>query len=284
MAWDRQITIKTAQEIEIMRAAGKINAEALAAVRAVIRPGVKTADLNAAAEEVMRKYGVISPFKHYPGAYPYPASTTISINDELVHGIPGKRKLKEGDIVSVDSGVIYEGFVADSAFTAGVGQISEQAQRLLDVTEGALYAGIRQMVANHRVGDVSAAVQQYVESRGFSVTREYTGHGVGRHMHEGPQVPNYGIAGRGLLLRAGMTIALEPMVLVKSYRTRVLPDEWTVASEDGELTAHFEHSVAITEQGPYILTVIQEEQTKLEYWDRLLKSRVNTGQSQEETV
>lgn len=180
--------------------------------------------------------------------------------------------------------MIYEGFVADSAFTAGVGQISEQAQRLLDVTEGALYAGIRQMVANHRVGDVSAAVQQYVESRGFSVTREYTGHGVGRHMHEGPQVPNYGIAGRGLLLRAGMTIALEPMVLVKSYRTRVLPDEWTVASEDGELTAHFEHSVAITEQGPYILTVIQEEQTKLEYWDRLLKSRVNTGQSQEETV
>lgn len=284
MAWDRQITIKTAQELEVMRAAGKINAEALAAVRAVIRPGVKTADLNAAAEEVMRKYGVKSPFKNYPGAYPYPASTTISINDELVHGIPGKRKLKEGDIVSVDSGVIYEGFVADSAFTAGVGQISEQAQRLLDVTEGALYEGIRQMVVNHRVGDVSAAVQQFVESRGFSVTREYTGHGVGRHMHEGPQVPNYGMPGRGLLLRAGMTIALEPMVLVKSYRTRVLPDEWTVASEDGELTAHFEHSVAITEQGPYILTVIHEEQTRIEYWDRLLNGRVNTGQSQGETV
>ena len=274
MAWDRQITIKNARELEIMRAAGKINAEALAAARALIRPGVTTADLNAAAEEVMRKHGVYSPFKNYPGPYPYPASTTISVNEELVHGIPGKRKLKEGDIVSVDSGVVYEGFVADSAFTAGVGQISTEARRLLEVTEGALYEGISKMVVNNRVGDVSAAVQRYVESRGFSVTREYTGHGVGRSMHEGPQVPNYGVAGRGLLLRAGMTIALEPMVLVRSYRTKVMPDDWTVASEDGGLTAHFEHSVAITEDGPYILTVVDDHQTRI-----AAGSQANTGQS-----
>ncbi len=263
MAWDRQITIKTPQEIELMRQAGKINAQALAAARAIIRPGVTTADLNAAAEEVMRQYGVYSPFKHYPGPYPYPASTTISLNDELVHGIPGKRKLKEGDIVSIDSGVVYEGFVGDSAFTAGVGEISPAAQRLLEVTEAALYEGIRKMVANNRVGDVSSAIQQYVESRGFAVTREYTGHGVGRQMHEGPQVPNYGVPGRGMLLRNGMTIALEPMVLAGTFRTRVMPDEWTVASDDGSLTAHFEHTVAITPDGPYILTALRDEDTRL---------------------
>lgn len=262
MAWDRQITIKTPQEIAVMREAGKINALALAAARAAIHPGATTADLNAAAEEVLRKHGAYSPFKNYPGPYPYPASTNVSVNEELVHGIPGKRKLKEGDIVSVDCGTVFEGFVADSAFTAGVGQLAPDAQRLLEVTEGSLYAGIRKMVANNRVGDVSAAVQQYVESRGFSVTREYTGHGVGRQMHEGPQVPNYGIPGRGMLLRVGMTIALEPMVLTKSFRTRVLSDEWTVASADGGLTAHYEHSVAITEEGPYILTVINDSDTK----------------------
>lgn len=263
MAWDRQITIKTPQEIALMREAGKINALALAAARAAIRPGATTADLNAAAEEVLRKHGAYSPFKNYPGPYPYPASTNVSVNDELVHGIPGKRKLKEGDIVSVDCGTVFEGFVGDSAFSAGVGHISPEAQRLLDVTETALYEGIRKMVVNNRVGDVSAAVQAYVESQGFSVTREYTGHGVGRRMHEGPQVPNYGVPGRGMILRAGMTIALEPMVLTKSYRTRVMPDEWTVVSADGELTAHFEHSVAITDEGPYILTVVDESETRL---------------------
>src|SRR5512133_3929579 len=228
MAWDRQITIKTEQEIAIMRAAGKINAEALAAARAASRPGATTADWNAAAEEALRKHSVYSPFKNYPGPYPYPASTTISVNEELVHGIPGKRKLKEGDIVSVDCGTVYEGYVADSAITFGVGEISPEAQRLLDVTEASLYEGIKYMVANNRVGDVSAAVQSYVESRGFAVTREYTGHWVGRNMHEGPHVPNYGTPGRGLLLRNGMTIALEPMVLAGTYQTRVLPDEWTV--------------------------------------------------------
>src|SRR5512133_1314507 len=273
MAWDRQITIKTEQEIAIMRAAGKINAEALAAARAIARPGVTTADLNAAAEEVLRKHGVYSPFKNYPGPYPYPTSTTISLNEELVHGIPGKRKLKEGDIVSVDCGTVYEGYVADSAITVGVGHLSAEAKHLLEVTEASLYEGIRYMIANNRVGDVSAAVQNYVESRGFSVTREYTGHGVGRQMHEGPQVPNYGTPGRGLVLRVGMTIALEPMVLAKSYRTRVMPDEWTVVSADGGLTAHYEHSVAVTEDGPYILTALKDSDT------RLPAQSVNTGQS-----
>jgi methionyl aminopeptidase len=274
MAWDRQVTLKTAEEIAVMREAGKINAQALSAARSAIRPGATTADLNAAAEEVLRKHGVYSPFKNYPGPYPYPASTTISVNEELVHGIPGKRKLKEGDIVSVDCGTVFEGFVADSAFTAGVGHLSPEAQRLLEVTEGALYEGIRHMVANNRVGDVSAAIQAYVESRGFSVTREYTGHGVGRRMHEGPQVPNYGLPGRGMLLRPGMTIALEPMVLAKSFHTRVMPDEWTVASADNGLTAHFEHSIAITENGPYILTALEDQ----------IQSESNTGQSETKHV
>lgn len=257
MVWDRQINLKTSEELEKMRTAGRINAEALAAAHAILRPGVTTADLNAAAEEVLKKYGVYSPFKNYSGPYPYPASTTVSVNEELVHGIPSKkRKLKEGDIVSVDCGTVFEGYVGDSAFTAGVGEVSPETQRLLEVTEMALYTGIAKMVIGNRVGDVSAAVQEYAESRGFFVTREYTGHGVGRRMHEGPQVPNYGTPGRGMPLRAGMTIALEPMLLVGTALTKTLADEWTVVSADGSLTAHFEHSVAVTEQGPVILTLL----------------------------
>jgi methionyl aminopeptidase len=254
MSWDRQITIKTAHELELMREAGRINAEALAAAKAIIRPGVTTGDLNAAAEEVLRKHGCYSPFKNYPGPYPYPASTNVSVNYEMVHGIPGRRKLKEGDIVSIDCGTVYEGFVGDSAFTAGVGEISEDAQKLLAATEGALYAGIEKMVAGNHLGDVSYAIQQYSESRGFYVTREYTGHGVGRRMHEGPMAPNFGTAGKGLVLKAGMTIALEPMLLVGTAETYVLPDQWTVSSVDGSLTCHFEHTVAVTENGPLILT------------------------------
>ncbi len=257
MAWDRQITIKTPAELEIMREAGRINAEALAAAKAIIRPGVTTADLNAAAEEVLKKYGVYSPFKNYPGPYPYPSSTCVSVNEELVHGIPNpKHKLKEGDIVTMDCGTVYEGFVGDSAFTAGVGEISATARKLLEVTEKSLYEGIAQMRAGNHTGDVSAAIQRYVESHGLYVTREYTGHGVGRQMHEGPQLPNYGIPGRGLLLRPGITIAIEPMVLVGTPVTRVMADQWTVTSWDGSLTAHFEHSVAVTDGDPIILTAL----------------------------
>lgn len=258
MAWDRQISVKTPQEIEIMRAAGKINAEALTAARSIVQPGVTTADLNAAAEDVLKKHGVTSPFKNYPGPYPYPTSTTICINEELVHGIPGKRKLKEGDIVSVDCGTLYEGFVADSALTVGVGTISQQAKRLLEVTQKALEIGISTMIAGNHVGDIGAAIEQYVRSCGFYVTHTYTGHGVGRQMHEGPSVPNFGRPGTGVLLRNGMTIALEPMVLVGTSETRVMPDEWTVISKDRSLTAHFEHSVAITENGPVILTAYND--------------------------
>ncbi len=264
MSWDRQITLKTPEELERMRAAGRINAEALQAAKAAIHPGASTHDVNAAAEAVLKKYGAISPFKNYPGAYPYPASTCVSVNEELVHGIPSRsRKLKAGDIVTVDCGTIFEGFVADSAFTAPVGEVSEAARNLLETTEEALYRGIEQMVAGAHVGDVSAAVQRYVESRGLHVTREYTGHGVGRRMHEGPQVPNYGVPGKGLTLRSGMTIALEPMVLIGTWRTKVLPDQWTVVSEDLSLTAHFEHSVAVTAEGPYILTAWDESGTRL---------------------
>jgi len=218
-------------------------------------PGVPTADLNAAAEEVLRKHKCFSPFKGY-GYPPFPASITTSINRELVHGIPSRnRKLKEGDIVSIDCGTVLDGLVADSAFTAGVGEITPEAQDLLNVTEGALYAAIEQMRSGNRTGDVSAAIQNHVESRGYCLTREYTGHGVGRQMHEGPQLPNYGKPGTGMVLKAGMTIAIEPMVLVGTAETRVLPDQWTVVSADGSLTAHFEHSVAVTEGEPLILTV-----------------------------
>ena len=255
MSWDRVINIKSADEIAIMREAGRINAEALAAVRALIRPGVTTADLNAAAEEILHRHGCYSPFKNYPGPYPYPASICTSINEELVHGIPGKHKLHEGDIISVDCGTVHEGFVGDSAFTAAVGEISPQAQRLLEVTEGALQVGIAKMVPGNRIGDVSSAVQEYIEGNGFYITRVYTGHGVGRRMHEGPQLPNYGTPGRGIQLKAGMTIALEPMVLIGTSDTVVMPDEWTVISADHSLTAHFEHSVAVTEGEPLILTL-----------------------------
>ena len=255
MSWARQVHIKSPAELQVMREAGRINASVLAAVKERIRPGVSTADLNAAAEEVLRKHGCVSPFKGY-GRPPFPSSITTSINQELVHGIPSKqRRLKAGDIVSIDCGTILDGFVADSAFTAGVEEISPEAQNLLDVTKEALLAAIDKMRVGNRTGDVSAAIQNYVEGRGYHVTREYTGHGVGRQMHEGPQVPNYGRAGTGMPLKAGMTIAIEPMVLVGTAATKVLPDQWTVLSADGSLTAHFEHTVAVTEGEPLILTV-----------------------------
>ena len=258
MSWDRQVSIKSDAEIAVMRKAGEINAQALAAAKNAVHPGVTTAEINEAAESVLKKYGVYSPFKNYPGPFPYPASTTVSVNDELVHGIPGKRRVKEGDIVSIDCGTVFEGFVADSAISVAVGEVSPETFELLKITEKSLYIGIEKMVAGNRIGDISSAVQQYVEGEGLFVTREYTGHGVGRRMHEGPQVPNYGLPGNGMLLRKGMTIALEPMVLVGTHVTQVQPDGWTVTSRDGSLTAHFEHSVAITDNGPMILTLLPD--------------------------
>ena len=239
-----------------MREAGRINAEALEAAVSLVEPGVTTAELNAAFEAVQETYGVISPFKNYPGPYPYPGSICTSVNDELVHGIPGDRKLLEGDIVSIDCGTVYEGFVGDMAVTVPVGNVSKSTERLINVTREALKIAIAQMVPGNTIGDIGYAVQTYVEGEGFFITRTYTGHGVGREMHEGPQVPNYGKPGRGMRLREGMTIALEPMVLVGTPNTLVKDDEWTVASADGSLTAHFEHTVAVTADGPMILTVV----------------------------
>jgi methionyl aminopeptidase len=256
MSVQRGVYLKSDEEIAIMREAGRINALALAATRELLRPGVTTAELDAAAAEVIRKHNAKPAFLGVMGAYPYPATITASINDELVHGIPGKRKLKEGDIISVDCGTIFEGFVGDSAYTAGVGEISEAARRLIEITEESLRVGIDMLRSGNRVGDVGAAIQEFVEGQGYHLTREYTGHGVGREMWEGPQVPNYGVNGRGMPLRKGMTIALEPMVLVGTQRTKVLPDQWTVASMDGSLTAHFEHSVAVTDGEPLILTAV----------------------------
>ncbi len=256
MTWDEKINVKSASEIALMREAGRINAEALDAVKKLVQPGVTTAELNAEAERILTKYGAYSPFKGYGGPRPFPASICASVNEELVHGIPGGRQLKAGDIISVDCGAVFNGFVGDATILLGVGEISQKASDLIRVTEKALELAIAQMLPGNHTGDVGAAVERYVESQGFYITRMYTGHGVGRQMHEGPQVPNYGKPGTGILLREGMTIALEPMVLVGTSQTKVLRDGWTVVSKDGSLTAHCEHTVAVTANGPEILTLL----------------------------
>lgn len=250
------IVIKSARDIEIMREAAKINVEALRAVLAAVRPGITTAELDRIAYRVITRYGGEPAFLGYPpgSRHPFPATLTTSINEELVHGIPGPRQLREGDILSVDCGTVYKGFVADSAVTVPVGEISPLARRLLEVTEQALYVGIEKCVPGNRLGDISHAIQHYVESHGFNVAREYGGHGVGRAMHEDPHIPNWGHPGKGQPLRVGMTFALEPMVMVGDPALRVLDDHWTVVTEDGQLCAHFEHTIAVTENGPEILT------------------------------
>lgn len=239
-----------------MRRAGRVVAEVLERMREWVVAGTTTAELNEGAEEVIRARGATPSFKGYPpgSQHPFPASICASVNEELVHGIPGPRVLQEGDIISIDVGVILDGYHGDAAVTLAVGQISPEAQRLLEVTEGALYAGIAAARTGNRSGDISAGIQFYVESRGYNVVREYTGHGIGRKMHEDPQVPNFGQPRQGVRLRQGMTIALEPMVLAGDNRVRVLDDHWTVVSCDGELTAHFEHSIAITDGNAVILS------------------------------
>jgi len=250
--------IKTELEIEKMQAAGHLNALVLEEIKKLIKPGVKTSDLDRTAEAIIRDNGGIPTFKGYPGPYPYPATLTISINEEMVHGIPSGRELVEGNIVSVDCGTTLDGYIGDSAFTKGVGEIGEEESRLIRVTRESLYKGIEQVLPGKHLGDVSAAIQEHVENVGYHVPRQYTGHGVGRQMHEPPQVPNFGIPGQGLVLKKGMTIAIEPMVLVGTHKTRVLSDEWTVISVDHSLTAHYEHTVAVTANGPLILTKVRE--------------------------
>jgi len=250
------VVLKSERELEAMREAGRVNALALSAAAAIVRPGITTSKIDEAAVAVLREHMAQAAFLGVPGPFPYPATTTVCVNDELVHAIPGKRRLKEGDIVSIDCGSIVDGFVGDSAITIPVGQVSSKAEHLMEVTLDALVIGIEQMIEGNRTGDISAAIQSHVEANGFNVVREYTGHGVGRHMHEDPQVPNYGSPGKGIRLRPGMTIALEPMVLAGSPETRTLPDGWAVASADGHLTAHFEHTVAVTSDGPRVLTAL----------------------------
>ena len=246
---------KSARELGLMREAGRINAQALNAMRAAARPGVTTLQLEAVAERILRENGAQSSFKDYPGPYPYPFVTTISVNDELVHGLPGPRVLRDGDLVSADCGSIVQGDHADSAIRFVVGQASPEAQRLIEVTEQSLYLGIAEMLPGRRTGDVTAAMQAFVESHGFHMVRLYTSHGIGRNMHEPPELRYHVQPGTGTVLRPGMTIALEPMVLVGTPETRTLADQWTVASADGSLTAHFEHTVAVTEGQPEILTL-----------------------------
>lgn len=243
--------IKSGSEMGRMRRAGEIVAQVLAEVEGVVKPGVTTAELDALAYEVIVREGGVPSFKGYRG---YPATICASINEQIVHGIPDQRRLREGDILSVDVGVIYEGYQGDAARTFAVGKISRKAQALLSVTAGALDAGTAQVRAGNRLGDVSHAIQAYVEANSLSVVREYNGHGIGREMHEEPQVPNFGAPGRGIILEPGMTLALEPMVNVGTWRTKVLADQWTVVTADGALSAHFENTIAVTDGEPDILT------------------------------
>ncbi|HEX9824389.1 MAG TPA: type I methionyl aminopeptidase [Actinomycetota bacterium] len=243
---------KSPEELEKLRRAGRITARAREAVVAAVRPGVTTAQLDAIAEEVMRSEGAVPSFKGYRG---FPASICASINQELVHGIPGPRALREGDLFSVDVGAIWEGFHGDSAVTVYVGDSPPgDLEKLMRVTEESLEAGIGRALAGGRLSDISHAVEQVVEGAGFSVVREYVGHGIGRALHEDPQVPNYGTPGRGPELRPGLALAIEPMVNAGGWETRQLDDGWTVVTADGSLCAHFEHTVAITEDGPEVLT------------------------------
>jgi methionyl aminopeptidase len=249
---------KSARELALMRQAGRINAQALATMAAAVRPGVTTQQLDALAERVILQSGAVPAFKGYPGPDPYPNATTISVNDALVHGIPGPRVLREGDIVSLDCGTLYQGYYGDSATTVACGGASPLARKLLEVTEQSLRVGIAEMRAGRRTGDVAAAMQGYVERHGFYMVRDYTSHGIGRRMHEDPEVRYYVRPGTGTLLRPGLTIALEPMVMVGTAETRTLGDQWTVVSADGSLAAHFEHTVAVTEGEPEILTRLED--------------------------
>ena len=238
-----------------MRHAGRIVGECHLLLRDAVRPGVTTAQLNGLVHEYITRQGGIPSFLGYPGPTPYPAATCISVNEQIVHGIPGPRVLHEGDIVSIDIGVIWKGYHGDSAWSYPVGRISKAAQDLLDVTEQTLYHALEFARAGGRLGDISHAIQSYAEGRGYGVIRKYISHGVGRAMHEDPQIKNYGDAGKGMLLRPGMTFAIEPMIARGHYDTRELADGWTVVTADGSLAAHFEHSIAISEHGgPEILT------------------------------
>lgn len=246
------IELKGPEEIALMRQAGRAVAEVLAILRQEIRPGLMLKKLDDTVRREFAKRKVVPTFLHYNG---YPARVCVSVNDEVVHGIPDRRVLQEGDVVSIDLGATYNGFVGDAAITVGVGRISPEAERLVRVTEEALWQGIKAARAGARLGQISAAIQAHAEGNGFAVVREYVGHGVGRSMHEDPQVPNFGPPDRGPVLQKGMTLALEPMVTAGGWQTKKDSDGWTVRTADGSLAAHFEHTIAITEGEAQVLTL-----------------------------
>lgn len=248
------IVLKTGRELKIMKEACSISAGALEVAGKAVEPGVTTAEIDRLAEEYIRRRGGEPNFKNYEG---YPATACISINNEVIHGIPSeKRKLRAGDIVSIDLGAKFDGYHGDNAATFACGDVSPEAKRLMDTTRESLYEGIRAVCAGGRIGDIGHAVQSYVEARGYSVVRQFVGHGVGTHLHEAPEVPNFGTPGRGIRLMPGMTIAIEPMVNAGGYDVKVQPDGWTVLTKDGSLSAHFEHTIVITADGPKIMTVV----------------------------
>lgn len=245
------IVIKTDREIQLMRKAGRINAQAHELVRKLIRPGVTTQEIDRAVEDFIRSKDAIPAFKGYQG---FPASICASVNEEVVHGIPGNRVLKDGDIISIDIGTVYEGYVGDSADTYAVGNINQEAKRLIDITRKSFFDGLEFAKEGYRLSDISHAVQKCVEKEGFSVVRDFVGHGIGKDMHEDPQIPNFGKPGRGPRLQKGMVLAIEPMVNQGVYNVWLLENDWTVITRDGKLSAHYEHTVAITDGEPVILT------------------------------
>lgn len=248
------IVLKSAEEIQSMREAGRVVAQAHALVRELIKPGITTLDLDRAVEEFLLKQNAIPAFKGYQG---YPASICASVNEVVVHGIPSKDVvLEEGSIISVDIGAFVDGFCGDSAWTYPVGEVDSQVLNLLQATEESLFLGIEQAKVGNRLSDISHAVQKRAEEGGFSVVRDFVGHGIGRQMHEAPQIPNFGPPGRGPRLKAGMTLAIEPMINVGGYHVQVLEDNWTVVTRDNKWSAHFEHTIAITDEGPVILTLL----------------------------
>jgi methionyl aminopeptidase len=245
------ILLKSPQELAKMEVANRIVAEVLAGVKERVQPGIETRELDELAEEMCRRHQVAPAFKGYRG---YPRSICISVNDEIVHGIPGARQIKAGDLVSIDFGVKHQGYYGDAALTVAVGEVDPRSRELLEVTEKSLYAGIDQARVGKRLSDISHAVQTVVEGAGFGVIREFVGHGIGRSLHEDPQIPNFGPPGRGPLLQAGMTLAIEPMTSMGAWQVKILPDGWTAVTQDGSRAAHFEHTVAVTANGPLILS------------------------------
>ncbi len=251
------ISLKSKHEIDLMKRSGQLVALALERIKEAAKPGVTTQELDRIAEDVIRKAGAIPSFKGYkgfPGAIDYPATICASINNQVVHGIPGLEMLKDGDIISIDVGAYLNGYHGDAARTFAIGNISETAARLIKVTEESFFEGIKNAVVGNRIVDISSAVQERVEKDGFSVVRDYVGHGVGKEMHEPPQIPNYRTRERGPRVEVGMTIAVEPMVNVGGYQVKLLDNKWTVVTADGSLSAHYENTIAITENGPVILT------------------------------